>query len=191
MSSPAPDPTASQIARPSLLLAWTPVLVLIGLLVANVCLYKADSSFGPNQIALLIAAAIAAMIGTFYKVPFKSMLKGIENSISSAMTAMLILLLIGSLAGTWMISGVVPAMIYYGLDILNPQIFLFAAAVICAIVSIATGSSWSTVATVGIALLGIGSALGVSAAYAAGAIISGAYFGDKISPLSDLSLIHI
>ena len=183
--SPDTDSTAGQFDRPSLPLAWTPVLVLIGLLVANVCLYKGDSSYGPNQIALLIAAAVAAMIGTFYKVPFKSMLKGIEKSISSAMTAMLILLLIGSLAGTWMISGVVPAMIYYGLDILNPQIFLFAAAVVCAIVSVATGSSWSTVATVGIALLGIGTALGVSTAYAAGAVISGAYFGDKISPLSD------
>jgi len=179
------DLTANKFARSSLLLACTPVLVLIGLLVFNVCLYKSDSSFGPNQIALLIAAAVAAMIGTFNKVPFKLMLKGIENSISSAMTAMLILLLIGSLAGTWMICGVVPAMIYYGLDILNPQIFLFAAAVICAIVSVAVGSSWSTIATVGIALLGIGSALGVSPAYAAGAIISGAYFGDKISPLSD------
>ena len=185
MSSPVARPSADQLARPSLILALVPVLVLIGLLVANVVLYQDDASYGPNQIALLIAAAVAALIGTRYKVPFKSMLGGIERSISSAMTAMLILLLIGSLAGTWMISGVVPAMIYYGLDILNPQIFLFAAAVICAIVSVATGSSWSTVATVGIALLGIGSALGVSAAYAAGAIISGAYFGDKISPLSD------
>ena len=185
MSSPVAKPSAEQFERPSLFLAWVPVLVLIGLLVANVVLYTDNASYGPNQIALLIAAAVAAVIGTLYKVPFKSMLGGIEKSISSAMAAMLILLLIGSLAGTWMISGVVPAMIYYGLDILNPQIFLFAAAVICAIVSVATGSSWSTVATVGIALLGIGSALGVSTAYAAGAIISGAYFGDKISPLSD------
>jgi len=132
MSSPNPDPTVGQFDRPFLILAWTPVLVLIGLLVANVYLYRDDSSYGPNQIALLIAAAVAAIIGSFCKVPFKSMLKGIENSISSAMTAMLILLLIGSLAGTWMVSGIVPAMIYYGLDILNPQIFLFAAAVICA-----------------------------------------------------------
>ena len=185
MSSPVAKSSADLSVRPSLLLALVPVLVLIGLLVANVYLYKADSSYGPNQIALLIAAAVAGLIGARYQVSFKSMLGGIERAISSAMSAMLILLLIGSLAGTWMISGVVPAMIYYGLDILDPQIFLFAAAVICAIVSVATGSSWSTVATVGIAFLGIGSALGVSTAYAAGAIISGAYFGDKISPLSD------
>ncbi len=185
MSIPGPERSADPGPRPSLAMACIPVLILIGLLVANVCFYKDSSSLGPNQIALLIAAAVAAMIGAWYKVPFETMLGGVKKSISSAMTAMLILLLIGSLAGTWMISGIVPAMIYYGLDILDPQIFLFAAAVICAIVSVATGSSWSTVATVGIALLGIGAALGISTAYAAGAIISGAYFGDKISPLSD------
>ena len=185
MSNPVSQSSPEQVARPALIWALVPVLVLTGLLVANVYLYQDDSSYGPNQIALLIAAAVAALIGAQYKVSFKSMLNGIERSISSAMTAMLILLLIGSLAGTWMISGVVPAMIYYGLDILNPQIFLFAAAVICAIVSVATGSSWSTVATVGIALLGIGTALGVSMPLAAGAVISGAYFGDKMSPLSD------
>ena len=171
--------------RPSLLLALIPIVVLIGLLGTNVYLYGEDSSYGPNQIALLLAAAAAAICGLLLKISFGNMLRGIEKAIGSALTAMLILLLIGSLAGTWMMSGVVPAMIYYGLDILNPKIFLFASAIICAIVSVATGSSWSTVATVGIALLGIGSALGVSEAMAAGAIISGAYFGDKISPLSD------
>jgi len=171
--------------RPSLLLALIPILVLIGLLGVNVYLYGEDSSYGPNQIALLLAAAAAAICGLVLKIPFKHMLKGVESAIGSALTAMLILLLIGSLAGTWMVSGVVPAMIYYGLDLLNPRIFLFASAIICAIVSVATGSSWSTVATVGIALLGIGAALGVSVPLAAGAIISGAYFGDKISPLSD------
>lgn len=171
--------------RPSLLLALIPIMVLIGLLSVNVILYGEDSSYGPNQIALLMAAAAAAIAGLFVNIPFKQMLHGVEKAIGSALTAMLILLLIGSLAGTWMMSGIVPAMIYYGLDVLNPKIFLFASAVVCAIVSVATGSSWSTVATVGIALLGIGSALGVSEALAAGAIISGAYFGDKISPLSD------
>ena len=171
--------------RPSLVAALLPVVVLIGLLGVNVYLYGEDSSYGPNQIALLLAAASAVLVGVFGKIPFTHMVGGIEKSIGSALTAMLILLLIGSLAGTWMMSGIVPAMIYYGLDVLNPRIFLFATGVICAIVSVATGSSWSTVATVGIALLGIGSALGVSEALAAGAIISGAYFGDKISPLSD------
>lgn len=175
----------SKSKTPSLVAAFLPIIVLIGLLGVNVYLYGEDSSYGPNQIALLMAAAAAVIVGISLKIPFGRMLKGIERSIGSALVAMLILLLIGSLAGTWMMSGVVPAMIYYGLDILNPKIFLFASAVVCAVVSVATGSSWSTVATVGIALLGIGSALGVSEALAAGAIISGAYFGDKISPLSD------
>lgn len=176
---------ANQAKSPSLWAALVPVLVLIGLLGLNVVLYGEDSSFGPNQIALLMAAGAAAIVGRLYLNSFKEMLAGIERAIGSALVAMLILLLIGSLAGTWMMSGVVPAMIYYGLDVLNPQSFLVATAVVCAIVSVATGSSWSTVATVGIALLGIGMALGVSTPLTAGAIISGAYFGDKISPLSD------
>lgn len=175
----------SSEALPGIYAAFAPIIILIGLLGVNVYLYGADSSYGPNQIALLMAAAVAAIVGLIYRIPFSRMLKGVEKAISSALTAMLILLLIGSLAGTWMMSGVVPAMIYYGLDILNPQIFLCASAVICAIVSVATGSSWSTVATVGLALLGIGTALGVGLPLTAGAIISGAYFGDKISPLSD------
>ena len=113
------------------------------------------------------------------------MLEGAVKSISSAMGALIILLLIGSLAGTWMLSGIVPSMIYYGLEILNPTIFLFATCVVCAVVSLATGSSWSTIATIGIAMLGIGGALGLSQGLIGGAIISGAYFGDKMSPLSD------
>ena len=166
-------------------MAIVPIIVLIVLLVINVRIYSDDASYGPNQIALLLAAAVAAVLGLFLKIDFKSMMKGIVGSLESSMTAMLLLLLIGSLTGTWMISGIVPAMIYYGLDILNPQIFLFASVIVCAIVSVATGSSWSTIATVGVALLGIGDALGISQAMAAGAIISGAYFGDKLSPLSD------
>lgn len=169
----------------SLWAALIPIAVLIGLLVLNVGFYQDNASYGPNQIALLIAAAVAAMVGTFLKIPFASMLRGIQQSIQSALTAILILLLIGSLIGTWMLSGIVPAMIYFGLQILNAKVFLFAAVVICAIVSLATGSSWSTVGTVGVALLGIGNALGISPGMTAGAIISGAYFGDKISPLSD------
>jgi len=172
----------NQAKSPSLWAALVPVFVLIGLLGLNVYLYGEDSSYGPNQIALLMAAGAAAIVGRLYLNSFKKMLAGIERAIGSALVAMLILLLIGSLAGTWMMSGVVPAMIYYGLDVLNPQSFLVATAVVCAIVSVATGSSWSTVATVGIALLGIGMALGVSTPLTAGAIISGAYFGDKISP---------
>ena len=135
--------------------------------------------------ALLLATAIAASIGVYNGKSWQSILKGISSSISSTSSAIIILLLIGALTGTWLISGIVPAMIYYGLKILNPEIFLFASCIICAIVSLASGSSWSTIATVGIALLGIGNVLGISEGLIAGSIISGAYFGDKLSPLSD------
>ncbi len=154
--------------------AWIPIVVLIGLLVVNVRIYGDAATYGPNQIALLIAAAVAVLVGLPLGIRFQQMLEGIKTSIHSALTAMLILLLIGSLIGTWMISGIVPAMIYYGLQILDPKIFLFASVVVCSIVSVATGSSWSTVGTVGVALMGIGQALGVSPAMTGGAIISGA-----------------
>ena len=166
-------------------MAIVPIFVLIALLGANVYLFREDSSYGPNQIALLMAAATAALVGMGLGVPFPRMIEGIKSSISSSVIAMLILLLIGALTGTWMMSGVVPAMIYYGLDVLSPEYFLVASAIICAVVSVVTGSSWSTVATVGVALLGIGNALGIHEGLIAGSIISGAYFGDKISPLSD------
>ncbi len=170
---------------PALWQAILPVVLLIVLLVINVVIYGDSATSGPNQIALLMAAALASVFGFLNRVPIHHMLEGINKSLGSAIGAILILLLVGSLTGTWLISGVVPAMIYYGLQVLNPTIFLVAAAVVCAIVSVATGSSWSTVATVGVALLGIGKALGLSDGMIAGAIISGAYFGDKISPLSD------
>jgi len=170
---------------PTLTESVIPILFLLPLLAVNVYVYDSDSTYGPNQIALIVSAAVAALIALRTGIQWTTLQDGIVKSISSAMSAMLILLLIGSLAGTWMLSAIVPAMIYYGLQILNPTIFLFAACVVCAIVSLATGSSWSTVATVGIALLGIGTALGLSAGVIGGAIISGAYFGDKMSPLSD------
>lgn len=171
--------------KPSLGLSLTPILFLIILLAANVYIYEDDASYGPNQMALLFAAAVGGLLSLPLKYTFDEILDGIVKSISSALGAILILLLIGSLAGTWLISGVVPAMIYYGLDVLNPTIFLVAACVVSAIVSVATGSSWSTSATIGIALMGIGQALGISGGVVAGAVISGAYFGDKMSPLSD------
>ena len=148
-------------------------------------MYGDESLSGPNQIALLLATSIAASIGVYNGKSWGSILNGISSSISSTSSAIIILLLIGALTGTWLISGIVPAMIYYGLKILNPEIFLFASCIICAIVSLASGSSWSTIATVGIALLGIGNILGISEGLIAGSIISGAYFGDKLSPLSD------
>lgn len=172
------------IKIPTLWQALFPILVLIVLLSLNVWLFE-DTLNGANQIALLFTAFIASLISLRLGYKWEDIQRRIIKTIGSAMPSILILLLIGSLAGTWMISGVVPAMIYYGLDIINPGLFLFSAVIVSAIVSVATGSSWSTIATIGIALLGIGKALGFNEAVVAGAIISGAYFGDKMSPLSD------
>ena len=171
--------------NPTLLQAIIPVFFLIVFLTLNVYYFGDDTLSGANQIALLLAAAIGGIIAVKLGHDWYDVRKRIVKSISSAMPSMIILLLIGSLAGTWLLSGVVPAMIYYGLQILNPAIFLIACVVVSALVSVATGSSWSTVATIGIALLGIGNAMGFSEGMVAGAIISGAYFGDKMSPLSD------
>ena len=165
-------------------LALAPILFLIILLSINVVMYD-DPIGGSNQLALLLSGALAAVIGLYYGSKWENIMEGIGQSIKSVVPAIIMLLLIGSLAGTWLISGVIPTMIYYGLQILNPTIFLFATAIITAIVSLATGSSWSTIATVGIALLGIGTAIGLPLGLIGGAIISGAYFGDKMSPLSE------
>jgi Na+:H+ antiporter, NhaC family len=170
---------------PSLFEALIPVVFLTALISINVFIFGDDSLAGSNQIVLILSATVAAVIAIGTGTHWEELHDGIVKSIGSAMSAILILLLIGSLAGTWLLSGVVPAMIYYGLQILNPKIFLLAACVVSAIVSLATGSSWSTVATLGVALLGIGRALGLPDGVIGGAIISGAYFGDKMSPLSD------
>ena len=171
--------------EPTLLQSFAPIAVLIILLFINVYVLGSSAIDGANQIALLLASAFAGIISFRLGNTWEHIEHSMVKSISSAMAAMLILLTIGALAGTWLMSGIVPAMIYYGLKILNPTFFLLAACVICCLVSLATGSSWSTVATVGIALLGIGKALGIHEGVIAGAIISGAYFGDKMSPLSD------
>lgn len=168
----------------SLFEALIPILILIFLLTLNVIFFD-DPLSGSNQIALILSAAVAGLIAMNLGYHWESVRVKVVSTIGSAMPSILILLLIGSLAGTWMISGVVPAMIYYGLNIINPKLFLVTALLVSSIVSVATGSSWSTVATIGVALLGIGKALGMNEAVVAGAIISGAYFGDKMSPLSD------
>ena len=168
----------------TLLLALLPILILIFLLTLNVILFE-DTLAGANQIALMLAAAVAGLVATKLGYGWGEISAKIVSTIGSAMPSILILLLIGSLAGTWLISGVVPAMIYYGLDLISPKLFLFTAVVVSSIVSVATGSSWSTIATIGVALLGIGQAIGINEAIVAGAIVSGAYFGDKMSPLSD------
>lgn len=171
--------------EPTLFESFIPIIFLILLLVINVGIFGSEALGGSNQIVLILSAGVAAVVAIRIGHKWDDIQNGIVKSISSAMASILILLLIGSLAGTWMLSGVVPAMIYYGLQILNPTIFLVAACIVCSIVSIATGSSWTTAATVGIALIGIGQALGISEGLVAGAILSGAYFGDKMSPLSD------
>jgi Na+:H+ antiporter, NhaC family len=164
--------------------AFLPLILLIGLLSSNVFFFE-DTLAGSNQMALLLAASLAAVLAMRTGLAWADIERKIVDTIKSAMPSMLILLMIGSLAGSWMISGVVPAMIYYGLGIISPKLFLITAVAVSAIVSVATGSSWSTVATIGVALLGIGTAIGINEAIVAGAIISGAYFGDKMSPLSD------
>jgi Na+:H+ antiporter, NhaC family len=175
-----------QQRTPSITDALVPIIFLIILLIINIQIFGTDSLAGSNQLVLVLSAAVAGSIAIFkLKIGWDALQDGIVKSISSAMSAILILFLIGSLAGTWLLSGIVPAMIYFGLQILSSEIFLVAACIISAVVSVATGSSWTTVATVGVALLGIGKALGFEEGIIAGAIISGAYFGDKMSPLSD------
>ena len=171
---------------PSLKISLIPVIILVSLLSYNVFIFADDASYGPNQLALLFSAMISAAIGVFYlKQDYKDLEKKVIDSINVALQAVLILLVVGALIGVWILNGVVPTMIYFGLDLIHPAIFLPVSLVICSIVSLATGSSWSTVGTVGIALIGIGQTLGISEGMVAGAIVSGAYFGDKMSPLSD------
>ena len=165
--------------------ALAPVVLLVALLGADVVYFGEDSSYGSNQIALLLAALFAGALGMGRGTTWTDIRDAIAHSIGTATEAILILLLIGALSGTWLLAGIIPAFIHYGMMILQPGIFLFAACVVCAVLSLATGSSWGTVGTVGIALVGIGQALGLSEGWVAGAIISGAYFGDKMSPLSD------
>jgi len=165
--------------------ALIPVIVLIGMLAYNVYIYGDEALSGSNQFVLLLGAAAAAIIGFKNKISYVEMMDAVAENVKSTAGAIFILLMVGALAGTWLISGVIPSMIYYGLQVLSPAVFLPATLIICSIISVATGSSWTTSATVGIALIGIGGALGFDKGMIAGAVISGAYFGDKLSPLSD------
>ena len=169
----------------SLRLAMLPIVALVLLLSLNVSIYGDDALGGSNQFILLLGGAVAAMVGFRQKISYKDMLQQVAENLKSVTSAILILLFVGALAGTWLVSGIIPAMIYYGLQILHPTFFLAACIIICALISVATGSSWTTSATVGIALIGIGKAMGLPVGMIAGAVISGAYFGDKMSPLSD------
>lgn len=178
--------TQTEHRRPGLLLSLVPLLTLIGLLALNIYLFKDGATTGANQLALLGAACVAAIIGlVVLKIDYKSLEERVVQSIGLSMQAVLILLIVGMLIGLWILAGAVPAMIYYGIQIVNPAWFLPVSCIICCVVSLATGSSWSTGGTVGIALMGIGKAIGMPPELVAGAIISGSYFGDKLSPLSD------
>ncbi len=166
--------------------AMVPVIILMAMLAYNI--FYADGAWlgdYSNQYILLLAGGVAAVMGFFNKVTSGLMVQEIVENLKSVVIPLCILILVGALAGTWLVSGIIPAMVYYGLQVLSPSIFLPASVVIAAIISIATGSSWTTSATVGIALVGIGTALGIDPGMIAGAVISGAYFGDKMSPLSD------
>ena len=175
----------SQPKEPTLIDALIPIVSLIVMLFMSVKLFGSDSSSGPNQIVLTLGAAIAAIVAIQNGHRWSDILQAIIGGIGTAMGAVLILLAVGGLIGTWLMAGTVPALIYYGLEILSPQWFYVAACIICAIAAISTGSSWTVAGTLGVALIGVAQGLGLSPAIAAGAIISGAYFGDKMSPLSD------
>lgn len=172
--------------KPSLIISLIPVIILVVLLSFNVIIFKDDSSYGPNQLALLFSAVVTALLGVFHlKHNYSEIEKQAIDSIGVSLHAVMILLVVGSLIGIWILNGVVPTMIFYGIKLINPSMFLPVTLILCSIVSLATGSSWSTVGTVGIALIGIGQTLGIPLGMVAGAIVSGSYFGDKMSPLSD------
>ncbi len=170
---------------PSMLDSITPLIALVVMLTASVQLFGDNSSFGPNQIALMLAMGIAILIGLKNKYTWVSIEKAIVNGISISLGAILILLAVGALIGTWLLSGTVPTMVYYGLKIIDPSWFYAATCLVCGIVAMSIGSSWTTAATVGVAFIGIANGFEMSTAVTAGAVISGAYFGDKLSPLSE------
>lgn len=175
---------------PSPLLSVVPIIVLIVLLFFTIRTFGSDALNGGSQVVLLTTTAVCSLIAMlFCKTRWKDIEQAIGSNILGVSVALIILLLIGALSGSWMISGVVPTLIYYGMQIIHPSFFLASCCIICSIVSVMTGSSWTTIATIGIALMGIGEAQGFSTGWIAGAIISGAYFGDKISPLSDTTVL--
>lgn len=176
--------------KPSWLVSLIPFLVLLAFLVLVIKGFGADALAGGSQVALMFAAGVTVAIAmVIYRIPWKDFENAMVDNISSVATSIIILLLIGAVAGSWMISGVVPTLIYYGMKVITPGIFLFATSVISALIAVMTGSSWTTIATIGVALVGIGTAQGFDPGWTAGAIISGAYFGDKVSPLSDTTVL--
>ena len=179
-----------QNKQSSLWLSILPIAILVGLLALTISIFGSDALGGGSQVSLLIAACVCVAIGMgILHKPWQDFEEAMIRNISGVGTAIIILLIIGALSGTWVVSGVVPTLIYYGIQIIHPDFFLLCTCIICAIVSVMTGSSWTTIATIGIALMGIGKAQGFDEGWIAGAIISGAYFGDKVSPLSDTTVL--
>ncbi len=182
--------TRNGVKSPTVIVSFTPILILVVSLIFVVKIFNTSVMEGASQIALLVASAVCVFIGmVFYKIPWNVFEDAIKENVGNVAVAIVMLLLIGAIGGSWMLSGVVPTMIYYGMQIVNPKIFLFLCCVVSALISIVTGSSWTTIATIGVALIGIGQSYGISTSWIAGAVISGAYFGDKISPLSDTTVI--
>lgn len=178
------------VKQPSLAVSFVPLTVLVIFLALTIKLFGADAIAGGSQLSLITASAVCtAMAMGIYKRKWQELENAVVDNMRSATPALIILLLIGAIAGTWMASGIIPTLIYYGLKILHPSIFLPASCIICAVISLLTGSSWTTIATIGVALMGIGRALGFDDGWIAGAIISGAYFGDKISMMSDTTVL--
>ena len=175
---------------PPVWISFVPLMVLVGMLICVIRAFGSDALSGASQIALLLSSACCVVIGIVCKtMKWSDFESAVTENISNVSQAILILLLIGAVGGAWMVSGIVPTMIYYGMQVINPYWFLVSSCLICAVVSVMTGSSWTTIATIGIALLGIGKALGFHEGWIAGAIISGAYFGDKISPMSETTVL--
>ncbi|UJF25265.1 Na+/H+ antiporter NhaC [Suttonella sp. R2A3] len=180
------EKTASEKKRPSIGLSLVPIVFLIVMMTINVIVFSDDATYGPNQFALIFAAVLAGVLGVWrLGVRYKDIENSAIESIGMSMQAMLILLVVGALIASWIMSGVVPLLILYGLKVISPSIFLFTACVLSAVVSLCTGSSWSTAGTVGVALIAIADTLNIPLGMAAGAVVSGAYFGDKMSPLSE------
>lgn len=175
---------------PSWWVSLIPFVVLLAALSIVIYVFGSDALSGASQVALMFSAGVTVVLAmVLYKIPWKTFEDAILDNITSVGTSIVILFLIGAVAGSWMISGVVPTMIYYGMKVIFPEIFLFASCVISAVIAVMTGSSWTTIATIGVALIGIGTAQGYEPGLVAGAIISGAYFGDKVSPLSDTTVL--
>ena len=173
-----------------MIFSFLPFIVLIVLITCCVAVFGNATLDGASQVTLLVASAVSVLVGHFAKrLKWEDLEREVTNKIASCTPAIIILLLIGAIGGTWMVSGIVPTMIYYGMQIIRPEVFLVSSSLLCALVSIMIGSSWTTVATIGVALMGIGKAHGFDDGWIAGSIITGAYFGDKLSPLSDTTVL--